>query len=68
MGKGLVLRQAFLCTPEENSKTPKLKKLETQENNSKLKEKSSFLGILGPKFKRYILKNCTVNRKVKFSK
>ena len=47
-----------------NSRTLKLKKSETQENDSKLKQKSSFSGIFGPKFKKYILKNC----KVKFSR
>ena len=55
---GRLQHQAFfLCTPQKNSRTPKLKKSETQENNSKLKQKSSFSGIFGPKFKRYILKN-----------
>merc|ERR1719385_711720 len=34
-----------LSTPEKNSRTPQLKKSETQENNSKPKQKSSFSGI-----------------------
>ena len=37
-----------LSTPEKNSRTPQLKKSETQENNSKPKQKSSFSGIFGP--------------------
>ena len=53
----VVLAQAFFsCTPEKNSRTPKLKKSETQENNSKLKEKSLFSGIFSPKLKDIFLK------------
>ena len=33
------LGQAFLCAPQKNSRASKLKKSETQENNSKLKQK-----------------------------
>ena len=35
----------FLCTPEKNSRGQKLKKLKTQEKNSKLKPKPQFSGI-----------------------
>ena len=39
------LGQAFFCAPQKNSRGQKLKKLKTQEKNSKLKPKPQFSGI-----------------------
>ena len=42
----------FLCAPEKNSRVPKLKKMETQEENSNSRNFFHFLAFLGQKEKK----------------